>query len=293
MSADLPSPHVFDAGQANFEADVLNASFDQPVLVDFWAEWCGPCKTLGPLLEKVVGEYDGAVKLAKVDCDKEQQLAGMFGVRSIPTVVMVRDGQLADGFTGALPEAQLREFLSRHVQPGAAVEGDADAVDLGEPKPVETNEQAIARIQQEIAKQPDRAELKLDLALAQMRAGNAAAAEAELDTLPANLAGEERAKRLRGQLELAHAIDGAPDEHTLQERIARDPNDHEARDLLGLRLLLSGDAAGGFDELLAVLKADRNWNEGRAKKHLVAAFSLVDDAELVGAYRRKMSSLLF
>jgi putative thioredoxin len=293
MSADLPSPHVFDAGQANFEADVLNASFDQPVLVDFWATWCGPCKTLGPLLEKVVGEYAGAVKLAKVDCDKEQQLAGMFGVRSIPTVVMVRDGQLVDGFTGALPEAQLREFLSRHVQPGATIEDDVDDVDLGVPKPVETAEQAIARIQQEIATQPDRAELKLDLALAQMRAGNASAAEAELDSLPANLAGDERAKRLRGQLELAHAIEGAPDERTLRERIARDPADHEARDLLGLKLLLGGDAAAGFDELLAVLKTDRHWNEGRARKHLVAAFALVDDAELVGAYRRKMSSLLF
>jgi putative thioredoxin len=293
MAAVPSPPHSFDATQANFEADVLNASFDQPVLVDFWAEWCGPCKTLGPLLEKVVGEYNGAVRLAKVDCDKEQQLAGMFGVRSIPTVVLVRDGQLADGFTGALPEAQLREFLSRHVQPGAAIEGVVDEVDLGVPKPIETNEQAIARIQQEIATQPERDELKLDLALAQMRAGNASAAEAELDTLPANLAGDERAKRLRGQLELAHAIDGAPDEGTLRERIASDPADHEARDILGLRLLLGGDAAAGFDELLAVLKADRNWNEGRAKKHLVAAFSLVDDADLVGTYRRKMSSLLF
>src|SRR5215467_5600037 len=113
MSAEMPET-IFDVTQANFEAEVINASFDRPVLVDFWATWCGPCKTLGPLIEKIVGEYSGAVRLAKVDCDKEQQLAAMFGVRSIPTVVLVREGQLVDGFTGALLEAQLREFLAKH-----------------------------------------------------------------------------------------------------------------------------------------------------------------------------------
>jgi len=283
---------IFDATQANFEAEVLNASFDQPVLVDFWATWCEPCKTLGPLIEKVVGEYNGAIKLAKVDCDKEQQLAAMFGVRSIPTVVLVREGQLVDGFTGALPEAQLREFLARHVQPGEPIDEDFVEEDLAPPV-VETPEQAIARIQQDMAKEPDRAELKLDLALAQMRVGNASAAQAELDSLPANLASDDRARRLRGQLEFAHALKNAPSTAELQQRIAKDPADHAARDLLGLRLLLDGDPAGGLDQLLSVLKADRNWNDGQAKKHLVAAFNVLDDAELVGTYRRKMSSLLF
>mgnify|MGYP001544456662 FL=1 len=291
MQAQTP-PTIFDATQANFEAEVLNASFDQPVLVDFWATWCGPCKTLGPLIEKVVGEYAGAIKLAKVDCDKEQQLAAMFGVRSIPTVVLVREGQLVDGFTGALPEAQLREFLARHVQPGD-VAADAALVEEVAPEVVETPEQAIARIQQEMAKEPDRAELKLDLALAQMRVGNATAAQAELDSLPANLAADDRARRLRGQLEFAHALKDAPSVAELRKRVDADPFDHAARDLLGLRLLLDGDPAGGLDQLLSILKADRTWNDGQAKKHLVAAFSVLDDADLVGTYRRKMSSLLF
>ncbi|HVT32403.1 MAG TPA: thioredoxin [Rhodanobacteraceae bacterium] len=290
MSADT-TPTIFDATEANFEAEVINASFDQPVLVDFWATWCGPCKTLGPLIEKVVGEYNGALKLAKVDCDKEQQLAAAFGVRSIPTVVLVKGGQLVDGFTGALPEAQLREFLSRHVQPAAA--GDEVLDEALEPAPSETPEQSIARIQQEIAAHPDRAELKLDLALAEMRAGNAAAAEAELDALPANLAADDRARRLRGQLEFARLLKDAPSETELRARIARDPDDHAARDMLGLRLLLGGDPAAGFEALLAILKRDRDWNDGLARKHLVAAFNLVDDADLVGAYRRRMSSLLF
>jgi putative thioredoxin len=293
MSAQMPPPFIFDATQANFEADVINASFDQPVLVDFWATWCGPCKTLGPLLEKVVAEYNGAVKLAKVDCDKEQQLAATFGVRSIPTVVLVRDGQLADGFTGALPESQLREFLARHVQPGAAPAPAEEIAEDVTPVATETPEQAISRIQQEIATQPDRAELKLDLALAQLRAGNAAAAQAELDSVPANLAADDRAKRLRGQLEFAHTLKDAPSAAELQKRLARDPADHAARDLLGLRLLLDGDPAGGLEQLLGVLTADRNWNDGQAKKHLLAAFNVLDDADLVGTYRRKMSSLLF
>ena len=291
MPADT-TPTIFDATQANFEAEVINASFDQPVLVDFWATWCGPCKTLGPLIEKIVGEYAGAIKLAKVDCDKEQQLAAAFGVRSIPTVVLVKEGQLVDGFTGALPEAQLREFLARHAQPGEPADEDELVEDLA-PRVAETPEQAIARIQQEIATQPDRAELKLDLALAELRAGNAAAAQAELDSLPANLASDDRAKRLRGQLDLAHALKDAPPAAELQRRIEKDPADYAARDLLGLRLLLEGDAEAGLEQLLGVLKADRNWNDGQAKKHLVAAFNVLDDADLVGTYRRKMSSLLF
>jgi len=296
MSAVPPTAHVFDATQANFETDVLNASFDHPVLVDFWATWCGPCKTLGPLIEKVVGEYNGAVKLAKVDCDKEQQLAAMFGVRSIPTVVLMRDGQPVDGFAGALPEGTLREFLARHVPPVGSPDSDIpdESVDGAAPAaPAETAEQAIARIQQEMAAQPDRAELKLDLALAQMHAGNAAAAEAELDTLPPGLETDDRARRLRGRLEFSRVLKDAPSESELRARLQRDPDDHAARDLLGVRLLLDGDSTGGLDQFLDLLKADRSWNDGQAKKRLVAAFNVVDDAELVGTYRRKMSSLLF
>jgi putative thioredoxin len=193
MSA-IPAPnHVFDATEANFEADVIQASFAQPILVDLWATWCEPCKTLGPLLEKVVADHHGAVRLAKIDCDAEQVLAASFGVRSIPTVVLLRDGQLVDGFTGALPESGIREFLARHVQPNPAPEQSVD--EMAAAMPEETAEQAIARIQQALATTPDKPELKLDLAVALMQSGNATAAEAELDSLPANLAGDDRARR--------------------------------------------------------------------------------------------------
>ncbi|HEV2623401.1 MAG TPA: thioredoxin [Frateuria sp.] len=280
--------HVFDVDTVNFEAEVLRASLTVPVLVDFWASWCGPCKTLGPLLEKLAAEYNGAFRLGKVDVDKNQELAAMFGVRSIPTVMLVKDGQLLDGFAGALPEGQLREFLSRHVQP---LEGAAEA----EPEPAEQEDaaQAINRLQQAIAAEPERAELKLDLALALMRNGQADAAEAELNALPANLATDARAVRLRSQLDLARALEGAPPLAALRQRVHADPADWASRDLLGVRLLLEDDPAAGLDQFLAILEKARDWNEGQAKKRLLAAFATLDDAELVGRYRRRMASLLF
>jgi putative thioredoxin len=280
--------HVFDVDTTNFETEVLQASLTTPVLVDFWATWCGPCKTLGPMLEKLAAEYNGAFRLGKVDVDKNQELAGMFGIRSIPTVMMVKDGQLLDGFAGALPEGELREFLSRHVQPlDGAVEPEAALDEIEDPA------QAINRLQQDIAAEPERAELKLDLALALMRNGQADAAQVELDALPANLATDARAVRLRSQLDLARALDGAPSLADLRQRVQDDPADWAARDLLGVRLLLEDDPAAGLEQFIATLEKARDWNDGAARKRLLAAFATLDDAELVGRYRRRMASLLF
>lgn len=291
MTADIPSPFVFDATAENFQAEVLDASKEQPILVDLWATWCGPCRTLGPLIEKVVASYNGALKLAKIDVDQEQELAAAFGVRSIPMVVLIIDGQVRDGFTGALPEGAIREFLGRHVQPREA--DDAAVAEAGAPAVEETPEAAIARIQQEIAEKPDEAGLELDLALAQMRVGNVAAARAVLDNLPASLAGDDRARRLRSELDFAAVLKDAPPTAVLRARIARNDGDLAARDLLGVRLLIEGEPAAALEQFLHVLRADRDWEDGLARKRLVAAFAILDDAELVGSYRRKMSSLLF
>jgi putative thioredoxin len=286
------STHVFDATELNFEAEVIRASLTTPVLVDFWAAWCGPCKSLTPILEKVVASYNGAVRLAKVDTDAEMQLAAAFGVRSLPTVVLVKDGQMVDGFMGALPESAVREFLQRHIVANAAEE-QKDTAPVPAPAETELPERAIARLQQEIAAAPNKPELKLDLALAFMRAGLADAAQTELDALPPNLAEDAKAKRLRHQIGFARALKDAPDLPTLYARVEQNPADHASRDLLGVRLLIEGEAAAGLEEFLHILRTQRDWNDGQAKKRLIAAFATLDDEDLVGTYRRKMASLLF
>jgi putative thioredoxin len=285
--------HVFEAGEANFETDVLQASLQTPVLVDFWATWCGPCKTLGPILEKLAGEYAGAFRLAKVDCDKEQQLAGMFGVRSIPTVVLIQGGQIVDAFSGALPESQVREFLKRHrVEPASRIEAPAQDVEDGA-VPAETPQAAIARIGQALATDPDNAGLKLDLALARARSGDTTNAQATLDTLPIDLAEDDRAKALTALLAMQQSLAQIPPATELRARVERDPHDFTALDGLGVRQLLDGDAAEAMQQWLAILAADRGWNEGLARKRLLDAFRIVHDEALVSTTRRKMSSLLF
>ena len=284
---------VFEAGEANFETEVLQASLQTPVLVDFWATWCGPCKTLGPILEKLAGEYAGAFRLAKVDCDKEQQLAGMFGVRSIPTVVLIQGGQIVDAFSGALPESQVREFLKRHrVEPASRIEAPAQDVEDGA-VPAETPQAAIASIGQALATDPDNAGLKLDLALARARSGDTTNAQATLDTLPIDLAEDDRAKALTALLAMQQSLAQIPPATELRARVERDPRDFTALDGLGVRQLLDGDAAEAMQQWLAILAADRGWNEGLARKRLLDAFRIVHDEALVSTTRRKMSSLLF
>ena len=156
--------HVFDATTETFEAEVLQKSMQTPVLVDFWATWCGPCKTLGPILEKLAGEYNGAFRLAKVDVDKEQEIGAAFQIRSVPTVFLVKGGQIVDGFPGAVPEGQLREFLKQHgIEPGAAANDEETAA--GEIAPLDPHAEVVA-LRKAIEGEPDKAELKLDLALA-------------------------------------------------------------------------------------------------------------------------------
>ena len=286
---DLAKPHVFDATAATFEDTVIRKSLETPVLVDFWATWCGPCKTLGPILEKLAADYHGAFTLAKVDVDKEQELAAAFQIRSVPTVMLVKGGQLVDGFPGALPEGQLREFLKHHgIEPAAPVEEDASVPDA---VPVDPHEE-VMRLRKAIEGEPDKAELKLDLALALLQTGAAGEAEQLLDGLPANLATDDRTIQARARLGFAALLKDAPAAEILEAAIAADPGDLRARHLLGVRKLVSGDAEAGLSQFIEMLQRDRGYGDGLARKSLIDAFRVVEDEDLVGRYRRRMSALL-
>ena len=283
-------PHVIDVTTETFESQVLQQSLQVPVLVDFWAEWCGPCKTLGPILEKLAGEYNGAFVLAKVDVDKEQQLASAFQIRSIPTVMLLKGGQLVDGFPGALPEAQLREFLAHHgVMPGEAGPGEAAPEDAAPPPDPHAE---VLRLRKAVESEPDKADLRLDLALALLAVGHAHEAEQLLDGLPANLAHDDRAVKARARLGFAAQLQDAPPAEVLEAAVASNPGDLRARYLLGVHRLVGGDSEAGLQQFIEMLQRDRGFEDGLPKKALIDAFRIIDDEDLVGRYRRRMSSLL-
>lgn len=285
MTDSSNNPHVFDAATASFEADVIRASVETPVLVDFWATWCGPCKTLGPVLEKLAAEYNGAFRLAKVDVDAEQQLAAAFQIRSVPTVMLVKGGQLVDGFPGALPEGELRKFLASHgIEPLAGAESvEAAALDP---------HQEVIRLRTLVAAEPDKAEHRLDLALALLATGAASEAEQLLDGLPANLATDERTVKARARLGFAALLKDAPPREVLQAAIAANPDDLTALHLLGVHEIVSGDAEQGLQAFMSMLRQDRQFNDGLPRRALIDAFNILDDAALVSKYRRQMSSIL-
>ena len=281
--------HVFDASLPSFEQDVIMKSKEVPVLVDFWAPWCGPCKTLGPILEKLAGEFAGGFLLAKVDVDQEQQLAGYFQVKSVPTVMLVKDGQIVDGFPGALPEGQLREFLKHHgVEPKADVEPPADVGTA----PLDPHQEVI-RLRAAVHAEPENDLLKLDLALALLNTGGVTEAEKLLDALPADLSSDDRVIKARARLDFAALLKDAPPRQPLEAAIAADPGDLRARHLLGVRLLVEGETEAGLQQFIEMLQRDRSYQDQLPRKTLIDAFRIIDDPELVGSYRRKMASLLF
>ena len=281
---------VFDAALSSFEQDVILKSKDVPILVDFWASWCEPCKALGPILEKLAAEFNGGFLLAKVDVDKEQQLAGYFQVKSIPTVMLLKNGQIVDGFPGALPENQLREFLKHHEI--IAKESAPEVVEEQAPEVVDP-EAEVSNLRAAIQAEPEKAELKLDLMLALLKTGGYVEAERILDGLPANLATDDRAIKAKARLAFATVLKDAPPISILEQAIASNPDDCRARHYLGVHYLLEDKAEAGLEQFLEMLKRNKNFEEGLPRKALIDAFRIIEDEDLVGQYRRKMASLLF
>jgi|TARA_B100000959_G_scaffold78558_1_gene83375 putative thioredoxin len=292
MSA--PANTVKDGDTASFAADVIEASNEVPVIVDFWAEWCGPCKTLGPTIEKAVKAASGQVRLVKINVDENQQLAQQLRVQSIPAVFAFKNGKPVDGFVGAQPESQIKAFIQR-------LTGDAG------PSPIEQaleqGEAALAAGDvsgaSDIFGQVLRADMENARAIAGLcqcliDSGDLAEAREMLDGLEGKLAIDPAVQSVRAALELAEQSADAGDTAPLRARLEANGNDHEARMELSTALLAAGQREEAVDELLESIRRDRNWNDEAARKQLLTLFEAFGHAdELTVSARRRLSSMLF
>jgi putative thioredoxin len=300
MLSDTPSPAnppddlVKDTTTASFRQDVLAESMQQPVLVDFWAPWCGPCKQLTPILEKAVRAAGGKVKLVKMNIDEHPQIAGQLGVQSIPAVFAFQRGQPVDGFMGALPEGQIKNFIERLVGPlgpsqteeilaeanRLAAEGDAGGA-------AELYAAVLSQDPENIAALAALAKLHVDL-------GDLENARRLLEMAPPAKAIDPAILGARAAIELAEQAGSLGDVADLQRKVEADPQDHQARFDLAIALNARNRRQEAADQLLEIVRRDRNWNEDGARKQLVQFFEAwgpMDEMTLAG--RRKLSSILF
>jgi putative thioredoxin len=285
---------VKDSDIQHFMADVIEASRAQPVIVDFWAPWCGPCKQLGPVLERVVRNAGGKVRLVKIDIDQSPELAQQLRIQSIPMVYAFRNGQPVDGFAGALPESQIKAFVERLTGPlgpgpaEAAIEQAQIAAQSGQ------LDRAAKIYEQIVAAEPENAEALGGLARCHIASGRLAKAREVLGAVPAALANHVAIDGAKAALALAEESGTLPDPGALNNRLAIDEDDHAARLDLATALFLRGQVDAAIEHLLAIVRKDRDWQDQAARKQLVKFFeALGPHHPATVAGRRKLSAVLF
>lgn len=285
---------VMDTTSARFAQDVLEASRSALVIVDFWAPWCGPCKQLTPVLEKVVRSYGGKVRLVKVNADENSALVAQLRIQSLPTIYAFRDGRPLDGFMGAQPESAIRAFIDRlladdlEADLSAALQTAQEALDAGE---LQVAAEIYAGILREDQSNPA---ALAGLAQCYLKSGDTARAEQTIELVPPNQRGTPAVQSILAALALAKKAGTAGPAAELEARVASNPEDHQARFDLAVALAASGNKTAALDHLLTIIRRDRSWNDDAARKQLVELFDAwgaKDPVTVEG--RRRLSSILF
>ncbi len=298
-TAAQPDP-VKDVGLATFMADVIEASKQAIIVVDFWAPWCGPCKQLGPALEKVVRSYKGAVRLAKIDIDQNPEIAQQMGVQSIPAVFAFYQTRPIDGFAGALPESQIKSWIEKLIKmTGVPVSPDAGGLDAALQqaaecllaKDVPTAQAIYTDI---LDMEPANAAAYAGLLRCLMAMGDTAGARAMLDTAPADIAKHKDLIPVRTALELAEQSGKTGSVAELQAKVEKDAADHQSRFDLAMAHYAAGSREEAVDQLLEIVRRNRGWNEDAARKQLVKFFEAFGPMDpLTVSSRKRLSSILF
>jgi putative thioredoxin len=285
---------IFDVTTQTFMADVMEASRQQPVLVDFWAPWCGPCKQLTPLIEAAVKAAGGTVKLAKMNIDDHPEIAGQMGIQSIPAVIAFKDGQPVDGFMGAQPESQIKAFIEKLGGPAPANPAEAyleQATALLADKDYGQAAQLFGALMQA---EPDNVQAIAGLAQCYLGADDLERAKQALELVPEEKRADEAYLAAKAAVDLAEQAASLGDLAGFEERIAQNPDDHQARFDLALGLNSKGAKTAAVDQLIEIVRRDREWNEDGARKQLLQFFEAWGFKDEASAYgRRKLSAVLF